>query len=770
MKKLLITLSIILSGIFTASGSWAYDVVISNQTVAPDETTTVALRFDNNSSQIQAYQTTLTYDESILTLVSVEKGDSFASDEFNLAVNTNSPGKVTAGVFSTELGIPDAAGEILVMEFVVSDTAPSQAEAEIFIQDFLMGNIFEQQAPESKTHGRIIVENDLAPQIVINPGGNKTVAEGSTLEFTVTASNVDGTVLASNLEEWMSFNAVSGKFRLEPQVCDGGLYEVEFSAGNNSGTAVESIQIFVKGDDCSKITLQSIGDKTVHEMKKLSFIVRASTLKGSIGSSRLLNSDASPIPVRARGLESWMNFDGRTFEATPDDGDEGNYQVTFTAGLCKTALGDCPQETINIKVTEFFKKLDIDPADEGGKKKIQKLISSTDGLSQDPNARLTQSVVDYLWFDHLTAESQMPENYRVYLDKYLTHYLKDKELTLREAYITIRRFSPPQNPYGYGWALLNDETAAQYLETLAVTLASEVETIEGYSSNMPAVIPLYGDYARWSMVNGVRTTSDPVESPTFGIHGVWITNPSTSGFGAISYVTAQQFLKQYALLSNDTGSQTLSDESYHLIGNASAVGGVGSVKELDPVFNRAVPVRQNWQYVVAANKKIKVGIKGYHRSYARLITKAAIKSVTDEVAFYDNQFSSAFDQTIAQQPVLVEAQSGNYFLVPFIKLQDDGSQGETVLVAVIDAVTGTLREVSRAVNDEGVQGYLSLTPAQALEAISREHYGINLSGARIALRHENENVYQPVYEVRLRDGQVFYVDQNSRVNSPDGEY
>lgn len=65
--------------------------------------------------------------------------------------------------------------------------------------------------------------------------------------------------------------------------------------------------------------------------------------------------------------------------------------------------------------------------------------------------------------------------------------------------------------------------------------------------NVPSVVPAYGTYDHWVIVNGAATDQNPAPEPTtnpsytpdFTVYGLWLTDPASDGIGQDVYVTAQ---------------------------------------------------------------------------------------------------------------------------------------------------------------------------------------------------------------------------------------
>ncbi len=170
---------------------------------------------------------------------------------------------------------------------------------------------------------------------VLGAIGNRSVNESEVLNFTVNATDLDGDdviIEASGLVSWMSFDGSS--FSATPGFNDAGSYNVTFTADDgNGGTDAETIVITVNNTNRAPV-LDTIGNKSVEEGGNLSFNVTTS------------DPDGDGVSISTNALEDWMSFDGTSFAANPDVGDEGNYSVTFTAS--DGSLTD--SETITISV------------------------------------------------------------------------------------------------------------------------------------------------------------------------------------------------------------------------------------------------------------------------------------------------------------------------------------------------------------------------------------------------------------------------------------
>ena len=160
---------------------------------------------------------------------------------------------------------------------------------------------------------------------VLDPIGSRSVDEGDSLSFTVTASDPDGdglTFSASNVPTGASFNPSTRVFNWTPAFGDAGNYNVTFTVTDDGSPAEsdsETVTITV-GNVNRPPVLSTIGSKSVDEGDLLTFTVTASDPDGDG-----LTFSASNVPTGAS-----FNPSTRVFNWTPAFGDASNYNVTFT--------------------------------------------------------------------------------------------------------------------------------------------------------------------------------------------------------------------------------------------------------------------------------------------------------------------------------------------------------------------------------------------------------------------------------------------------------
>ena len=157
--------------------------------------------------------------------------------------------------------------------------------------------------------------------------GDQSVEEGSTLAFTISASDIDGDgvfLSAQNLPGGANFNSATGEFTWTPELGQSGIYEnVLFTAtddGTPNLTDSESITITVGNVNRAPV-LSAIGDQLVDEGNTLAFTVSAS------------DPDGDAVTLSVQNLPEGANFNSATggFSWTPESGQAGIYEnILFT--------------------------------------------------------------------------------------------------------------------------------------------------------------------------------------------------------------------------------------------------------------------------------------------------------------------------------------------------------------------------------------------------------------------------------------------------------
>ncbi len=227
-----------------------------------------------------------------------------------------------------------------------------------------------------------ITINDVGNQPpVLDSIGPQTTAEAVQLLFTVTASDVDGTIptlAATGLPTGALFvdnGDGSGTFDWTPDPVSAGTYDVTFSA--TDGLASDSEVVTITVTDSNQVpVLAAIGSQIVDENVLLNFVVTASDVDGDIP---LLT--AATVPPGAVFAD---NGDGTaSFDWTPTFSDSGTYTTTFyaTDGL-DPALVD--SEVVTITANNVNQLPDLTPIgtqsiNEGGTLAFTTFATDADG-------------------------------------------------------------------------------------------------------------------------------------------------------------------------------------------------------------------------------------------------------------------------------------------------------------------------------------------------------------------------------------------------------
>jgi streptogramin lyase len=193
---------------------------------------------------------------------------------------------------------------------------------------------------------------------VLTAIGNKAINEGSTLSFTITATDGDNdplTFAAASLPSGAAFNASTRTFSWTPAYSQSGTYPVTFTADDGyGGTASETVNIVVNNKNRAPV-LTSIGNKAIDESSTLTFSISAADADGDA-----LTYAASTLPGGAT-----FSAATKTFSWTPMYTQSGNYQITFTVS---DDYGGSSSETIAISVNNkipAFTAADYFPLDVG---------------------------------------------------------------------------------------------------------------------------------------------------------------------------------------------------------------------------------------------------------------------------------------------------------------------------------------------------------------------------------------------------------------------
>ncbi len=172
--------------------------------------------------------------------------------------------------------------------------------------------------------------------------GNKSVAEGAELRFTLFASDPDGDALAysgsmSPSASGPTLSSTSGIFSWTPNSSQSGSYTATFTvADGKGGSDSETITITVANVNQPPV-LSTVGSRTISEGSALNINLSAS------------DADGNNLTYSVSGNPSGSSLSGNTFSWTPTSTQSGSYTVTFTVD---DGVGSSDSETITISVTD----------------------------------------------------------------------------------------------------------------------------------------------------------------------------------------------------------------------------------------------------------------------------------------------------------------------------------------------------------------------------------------------------------------------------------
>jgi PKD repeat protein len=176
----------------------------------------------------------------------------------------------------------------------------------------------------------VIVVNDINQAPVLDSIGSKIVEEGQTLEFRVSATDLDGDAMVLSADS-IPLNASfvdsgngAGSFSFDPTYTQSGSYNVVFTASDGLLADSESVSISVNEAGNQAPVLDSIGSRSTQEGQTLEFRIFASDLDND---SLILS--AVDIPANATLVDSGNGAGSFTFN--PDYIQAGIYNVTFIA-------------------------------------------------------------------------------------------------------------------------------------------------------------------------------------------------------------------------------------------------------------------------------------------------------------------------------------------------------------------------------------------------------------------------------------------------------
>ncbi|MBI4895417.1 MAG: tandem-95 repeat protein [Candidatus Aenigmarchaeota archaeon] len=281
---------------FTQSGNYSVVFIVSDFTLSSNETIIIQVNNTNRQPILNTVGNKSTNENSTLQFTlngSDPDGDNISFSSVSLPSGTflNS----SSGLFNWTPNFTQSGNYSIT--FIVSD-----------------GNLTSNETVNIQVNN-----SNRAP--VLSTVGNKSVAENSSLQFNLTASDPDGdsiVFLISTLPFGASFNTSSGQFIWTPNFTQAGNYSIIFFVNDSFLLSNESILIQVNNTNRAPV-LNSIGNKSVNETLLLTFNLSAS------------DADNDSFVFSSLGLPNGASVNNTTgqFSWTPNSSQAGIYNITF---------------------------------------------------------------------------------------------------------------------------------------------------------------------------------------------------------------------------------------------------------------------------------------------------------------------------------------------------------------------------------------------------------------------------------------------------------
>ncbi|MCX6664808.1 MAG: C25 family cysteine peptidase [Euryarchaeota archaeon] len=250
----------------------------------------------------------------------------------------------------------------------------------------------------------------------------------------------------------------------------------------------------------------------------------------------------------------------------------------------------------------------------------------------------------------------------------------------------------PYTTYGYNFFKNANTDQTFMLKQICLWINYTVGTYGGHKpghpSNVPALVPTYGDYSNWMAVRGIHTNNSAYPLPSaLTVYGFWVNDPypGIGGLGENSYKTIDQWTTQYylPLVSSDiyNGKYVAicdppeSTQECNLKYAQSPAQFTTEQKQLIALTQNSA-AKASPDLIIQANQ---------------CTIKAAIDGVNQQLLPQDTEFATIFKDTIASTPLFVQNLNGdNYYIVSFTRATTD----QTVAVVLINANDGSFKEAS----------------------------------------------------------------------------
>jgi len=188
------------------------------------------------------------------------------------------------------------------------------------------------QLQDSETISISVIVGNIPPILTVI--GDKTISEGESLTFTVTAADADNdpiSYLVESLPQGATF--IGNTFSWSPNYDQSGIYAVIFIASDGQLQDRQSIAITVDNYNRAPV-FNEIGDQQVNEASRLEFQISAT------------DPDGNQLTYSVQNSPAGSTFTDDTFNWTPGYDQAGAYEIIFWAGDGSTSA----YQTVNITV------------------------------------------------------------------------------------------------------------------------------------------------------------------------------------------------------------------------------------------------------------------------------------------------------------------------------------------------------------------------------------------------------------------------------------
>lgn len=252
MNKKTIICLLALSFIFQIAFAQAYTTVSVNPiNTSMNKSNNFSISIDINTTEsVLGFDIMLYFNKSILTVTSMTEGNFLNKDgvtTYILVKNiNNSGGYIDFVITRLGLGLSGVGG--IGTLFNINFTGTAKGQTNLGLKNVGIANDQAEEIMGVLTvNGSVLVLSNSAP--ILLSIGDKSVNENSLLEFTISATDIDGDALtysSENLPSGSTFDSTTGIFSWTPNYEQSGIYpNIKFSVSDGSLIAIENITITV---------------------------------------------------------------------------------------------------------------------------------------------------------------------------------------------------------------------------------------------------------------------------------------------------------------------------------------------------------------------------------------------------------------------------------------------------------------------------------------------------------------------------------------------